>query len=173
MEVTYVLSGAMLMLGGKAKTIDEGIERCKESIANGKAYEKFLQLVKKQNGDVSFIENVEKYSKSKLAVEVVANENGFVTGIDLLELGLTSISLGAGRMKVDDVIDMKAGIMLKKKVGDEVKHNETLATFYTDNSSVLDSAKERIQKAFAIEKQKPKKEKLIRAIVDEKGVREF
>ena len=76
-------------------------------------------------------------------------------------------------MKVDDVIDMKAGIMLKKKVGDAIKQNETLAIFYTDNSSVLDSAKERIQKAFAIEKQKPKKEKLIRAIVDEKGVREF
>ncbi|MBM4165860.1 MAG: thymidine phosphorylase, partial [Ignavibacteria bacterium] len=138
-----------------------------------KAYEKFLQLVKKQNGDVSFIENVEKYSKSKFAVEVVAKENGFVTTIDSLELGLTSISLGAGRMKVDDVIDMKAGIMLKKKVGDEIKHNEVLATFYTDNSSVLDSAKERIQKAFTIGMEKPKKEKLIRAIVDEKGVREF
>jgi pyrimidine-nucleoside phosphorylase len=173
LEVTYVLSGAMLMLGGKAKTLDEGTDKCKEAIANGTAYEKFLQLVKKQSGDVSFIENVEKYPKSKFAVEVVAKESGFVTQIDSLELGLSSISLGAGRMKVDDVLDMKAGIMLKKKVGDEVKQNEPLAIFYTDNSSVLDSAKERIQKAFTIGKERPKKEKLILAIVDEKEVKPF
>jgi pyrimidine-nucleoside phosphorylase len=173
LEVTYVLSGAMLMLGGKAKTLDEGMDKCKEAIANGKAYENFLKLLKKQNGDVSFIENVETYSKSSFAVEVFTKESGFVSAIDSLELGLTSISLGAGRMKVDDVLDMKAGIMLKKKVGDEILQNEPLAIFYTDNSSVLNSAKERIQKAFSIGKEKPKKEKLILAVVDEKGMREF
>jgi len=173
MEVTYVLGGAMLQLGGKAKSVDEGIFKCKEAIASGKAYKKFLQLVKVQNGDVSFIENVEKYPKSKLEMKVEAANDGFISAIDSLEVGLTAIMLGAGRMKMDDVIDMKAGIMLKKKVGDEVKRRETLATMFTDNISISESAKQRLQNSFTISSSQPKKEKLIKAVVDEKGVREL
>ncbi|MEK7263828.1 MAG: thymidine phosphorylase [Bacteroidota bacterium] len=171
MEVTYVLGGAMLQLGGKATTLEEGISKCKEVIANGKAYDKFLQLVKKQNGDISFIENTEKYPKSKLEITIEAMSDGFISAIDSLEVGLTAIMLGAGRMKMDDVLDMKAGIMLKKKVGDSVKKGETLATMFTD--TVSESAKQRLQNSFTISSSQPKKEKLMKAVVNEKGVREF
>ena len=173
MELTYVLGGAMVMLGGKAQSLKEGMERCKEVVKNGKAYEKFLQLVKRQGGDVSFIEHLEKYPRSKYSGEIKSLHSGFVARIDSLELGLTGIDLGGGRTKVDDVIDPKAGIRLTKKVGDAVSAGETLAIFYTDRKSALDPASERILRAFAVETSKPASQTLIISQVDESGITPF
>ena len=173
MELTYVLGGAMLMLGNKVQSLKEGMERCKEVVKNGKVYEKFIQLVKRQGGDISFIEHLEKYPSSKYSGEITSTQSGFVTGIDSLELGLTGIELGAGRTKVDDVIDPKAGIRLTKKVGDAVTAGETLAFFYTDNKKAVDGASERIARAFAIGSSKPASAPLIISQVDENGVTPF
>jgi len=173
MELTYVLGGAMVMLGKKAQSIKEGMERCKEVVKNGKAYEKFLQLVRRQGGDVSFIEHLEKYPRSKYSGEIKSSHSGFVTGIDSLELGLTGIELGAGRTKVDDVIDPKAGIMLTKKVGDAVSAGDTLAIFYTDNKNIVEQASERITGAFAVGISKPDLVPLIISQVDENGIKPF
>jgi pyrimidine-nucleoside phosphorylase len=170
MEVTYVLSGAMVYLGKKANSIEEGIEKCRKAIEDGTAYNKFLELVKAQGGDIEAIENLERYPMPKFMMEVKSNDNGFVSEIDSLELGLTSILLGAGRQKIDDVIDMKAGILLKKKVGDTVETGDTLAVFYTDREEVLSTARERIMKAFRITLSKPDSKPLVLDIVDKDGV---
>jgi pyrimidine-nucleoside phosphorylase len=63
---------------------------------------------------------------------------------------MASISLGAGREKMDDIIDMKAGIVLKKKVGDAVDIGDSLAVFYTDREDVLAAARRRISKSFKV-----------------------
>ncbi len=173
MELTYVLGGAMVMLGKKAGSLREGIELCKEVVKNGKAYEKFLALTKRQGGDVSYLEHPEKYPRSKYFVEVKASHNGFLTSIDSLELGFTGISLGAGRTKVDDIIDPKAGILLSKKVGDTVKSGEVLAAFFTDKKEVLEQAEQRVAAAFAIGTEKPQSAKLVISVVDKNGVRDF
>ncbi len=173
MELTYILGGAMVMLGKKASSLKEGIDRCKDVVKGGAAYEKFVQMVKRQGGDVSFIEHPEKYPVSKFSRTVTAQEGGYVTAIDALELGLTSVQLGAGRMKVDDVIDPKAGILLAKKIGDTVKNGEPLATFFTDNKNVLDSAAERVAKTFTIGSNPPKRNPLILSQVDKNGVKPF
>ena len=173
MEVTYVLGGAMVMLGKKAQSVAEGIERCKEVVKNGKAYEKFIQIVKRQGGDVSFIEHPEKYLRSKYSGEITSSHRGFVTGIDSLELGLTGIILGAGRTKIDDVIDPKAGIILTKKVGDAVSAGDTLAFFYTDNKGAVEPAAERITSAFVVGTSKPEPAPLVISQVDENGTVPF
>jgi pyrimidine-nucleoside phosphorylase len=173
MELTYVLGGAMVMLGKKAQSVKEGVERCKEVVANGKAYEKFIHLVKRQGGDVSFIEHLEKYPRSKYSGEIKSSQSGVVARIDSLELGLTCIGLGAGRTKVDDVIDPKAGIKLTKKVGDAVSAGETLAIFYTDRKSTIEPASERIMHAFAVETLRPVSQPLIISQVDERGITPF
>jgi pyrimidine-nucleoside phosphorylase len=129
--------------------------------------------VKRQGGDVSFIEHLEKYPYSKCSGEIKSSQNGFVTGIDSLELGLTGIELGAGRTKVDDVIDPKAGIMLTKKVGDAVTAGDTLAIFYTDKKNVVEQASERITGAFAVGISKPDLVPLIISQVDENGIKLF
>ena len=173
MEVTYVLSGAMVYLGKKAKSIEEGIEKCRKAIEDGSAYRKLLDLVRAQGGNVDAIENLERYPLPKFAMEVKSNESGFVNKLDSFELGLTSLSLGAGREKIDDVIDMKAGIILKKKTGDAVTIGDSLAVFYTDREEILASARERIAKAFKFSFAKPEPTPLILDMVDKNGARKF
>jgi pyrimidine-nucleoside phosphorylase len=173
MELTYTLAGAMIMLGEKAMSIEDGIKIAKKVVHSGEAYEKFLQLVEKQGGDVSFIENPEKYPLPKHSIEVKSMFDGYVYAIDTLEIGLVSVMLGAGRTKVDDLIDPKAGIVLKKKIGDEVQTGEPLAVFYTDKDDVIKPAKERLLKAFKINTEKPIPPKLIKTMIDSEGIKEW
>ncbi|HLF19183.1 MAG TPA: thymidine phosphorylase [Bacteroidota bacterium] len=173
MEVTLLLSGAMVFLGKKAKSIQEGVERCQDVVSNRKAHKKFLELVKAQGGAPSSVENLEKYPLSKFSFEVKSSERGFVNGIDPLELGLTSISLGAGRQKMDDTIDPKAGIVLARKPGDRVETGELLAVAYTDRENIMASARGRIAKAFKITSSKQAPQPLIIDIVDKDGVRKW
>ena len=173
MEVTYVLSGAMVYLGKKAKSIEEGIEKCRKTIEDGSAYRKLLELISAQGGNIAAIENLVSYPLPQFTIEVKSSELGFISEIDSFELGLTSISLGAGREKIDDVIDMKAGILLKKKVGDAVDVGDILVVFYTDRENVLASARERITKAFKFSSHKPEHKPMILDLVDKNGVKKW
>jgi pyrimidine-nucleoside phosphorylase len=165
-EVSFMLSGAMIYLGGKAKSIDEGIELSKELIANGKAFEKFVELVKLQGGDVSYLYEPEKYPKSKYTLKVKSTTAGFVSAIDTYQIGVAALELGAGRLKKEDVIDPKAGIIFHKKLGDKLVKGEIVVELFTDKKNVLDDAKKRIMGALTVAKTKPKKQKLIKLIMD-------
>ncbi|MDI6780345.1 MAG: thymidine phosphorylase [Bacteroidota bacterium] len=173
MEITYLLSGAMVMLGGKAKTIQEGVSMCKGTIASGAAYKKFLELVERQGGDPLFIKDLSKYSKSKYSLGVKSNSGGYINSIDALEVGFTGIMIGAGRMKVDDVIDPKAGIIFRKKVGDSVNNGEVLATIFADDKTKLEAAALRLERAIVIASEPLTSLHLIHAFIDESGVHEW
>ncbi len=171
MDVTHVLSGAMLMLGKKAGTIAEGVALSRASIDDGSAFHKLLEIVKAQGGDVSALENLERYPLPKHAIEVKTMESGYVGGIDSLELGISSITLGAGRARIEEAIDPKAGIVLAKKVGDAVEGGDLLATFYTDKDAAIEPARERIRKAFRVQSAPPKQKPLILSYVEKGGVK--
>ena len=170
MEVTYTLGGAMVMLGGKAESIEDGIARCQEAVKSGKAWEKFVTLVRRQGGDVASIEHPERYPKSRIIAEVKSPRSGMVSAIDALELGFAGIELGAGRTKVDDVIDPTAGIQLKRKVGERVTVGETLAIVYTGQKDVLSHATQRVEQAFTIAAQPTPPMPLIKVFIDEHGI---
>ncbi len=171
MEVTHVLAGAMLMLGKKAQTIAEGVQRSRASIADGSAFKKLLEIVSAQGGDPTALQDLQRYPLSKHTIEVRTMETGYVGEIDPLELGLTSITLGAGRALIEDRIDPKAGIALSKKVGDRVDSGDLLAVFHTDRDAVLEQARDRIRKAFRIQPAPPRQKPLILSYVEKGGVK--
>jgi pyrimidine-nucleoside phosphorylase len=171
MEVTHVLCGAMLMLGKKARTIAEGVQRSRAAVDDGSAYRKLLEIVSAQGGQVSALENLEQYPLPRHTIAVKTIESGYVAEIDPLELGLTSITLGAGRGRMEDLIDPKAGIVLSKKVGDTVNGGDTLATIHTDMEEVLEPARERIHRAFTIQPTPPRQKPLILSYVEKGGVK--
>jgi pyrimidine-nucleoside phosphorylase len=174
MEVTHLLSGAMIALGKKATTIEEGVEKSKEAIRNGRAYAKFIELVRAQGGDITTIDNFDnRMPQPRFCTEVRSIVGGYVNEIDSLELGLASIALGASREKIDDVIDPKAGIKLNQKVGNNIRAGDSLAVFYTDRETGLESARTRIANAFHISSRQPKSRSMILDIVDSHGVREW
>ncbi|RCK72244.1 MAG: Pyrimidine-nucleoside phosphorylase [Ignavibacteriae bacterium] len=173
MEVTYLLGGAMLMLGKKASSIEDGIKICKEAITSGRAYKKFLEMVEHQGGKKEYIEELSKYPKSKYSKSIVSKSDGDIVKIDALEVGLVGIILGAGRMKVDDVIDPKAGIVFYKKVGDSVEKGDTIAILYCDDEEKLKQAEKRLERAILVATEPCTPPKLIYAMIDEMGIHEW
>ncbi|MGD0337470.1 MAG: thymidine phosphorylase [Bacteroidota bacterium] len=170
MAVTYQLAGTMLMLGGKARSIEEGRELCQKAIVSGEAFKKFLRMVEKQGGDITFIEEPEKYPIASYSVDIKSGMTGFIAKIDALETGFTAVELGAGRMKVDDEIDPKAGIVFHRKVGDAVDIGDSVCTLYTDRSDILPRTKSRLARAIVFSSQRPPQVPMIRAMVDTAGV---
>lgn len=165
LEVTLNLSGAMIYLGGKAKSIKEGIKISQEMIDNGKAFEKFLEFVELQGGDISLIKNPDRYPKSKYHEKVIADKNGYVKSIDVYEIGMASIELGGGRLKKDDVIDPKAGIIFYPKIGSWLKKGDLVAEIFTDRENKVDEVKQKLLDAIKVSNQKVNKVKLIKQIL--------
>ena len=150
MEVTHHLSGAMILLGQKAASLEDGIALSKKMIGSGEAWRKFLEIVERQEGDVHMLLHPDTYPKANYKQDVIAAQTGFVSDIDSLEVGLSAVQLGAGRLKWDDKIDPKAGIVVHKKIGDTVKAGEALMTILTDKQDVLQTVAKRLEAAVNI-----------------------
>ena len=165
MTVTHKLSGAMIYLGGKASSINEGVAISKEMIKNGKAFDKFLEIVKLQKGDTSLLKDFSKYPKSKYVENIVAQKTGYLKTVDNYEIGMAALQLGAGRMKKDDIIDPKAGIVFNPKIGTKIKKGDVIATIYTDKKKEIVAVKTRIENALKLSSKSVEKPKLIKTIL--------
>lgn len=173
MEITHTLAGTMIFLGGKAETIEEGIERSREEIQSGRAMDKWMELVKAQGGDVSLIEDPQSYQKAGIEFHFKSASEGYIQSFDAYEIGMASLELGAGRKKKEDTIDPSAGILLEKKVGDYVKEDETIATGYTNNNGAKEVAVEILERAVSIGAEQPRPAGLVKYKVDKRGIYEL
>ena len=120
-EIVLTIGSYMMKLAGKSNDLEKNRKEILETIKTGKALEKFKELVKRQNGDFSYIENINKFPRAKYILEVVSDINGYVNRINAQNVGEISRELGAGRFKKTDKIDHAVGIVLERKVGDYVK----------------------------------------------------
>ncbi len=166
MEVTHQLSGAMIFLGKKAGTIEEGVEISKEMISSGKAWNKFLEIVASQEGDIEMVQQPQKYPRAKYQANIKAEQTGYIAAINALEVGLTSVTLGAGRQISSDNIDPKAGIVLHRKKGDAVEKGESLMTVYTDKKNELENAAARLKEAVTYSTERQSRESLVLKFID-------
>ena len=125
-ELCYDLAADMISMG-KGITKREAFKMVIEVLNNGSAYNKFLEMVKLQNGDIDgiVVSSKKKYIKAK--------SSGTVKNIDALKLGKLSVSMGAGRQSKEDRIDYSVGIKINKLVGEKVKKGEALATLYIND----------------------------------------
>ncbi len=140
MKLSTKLAGAMICLANKAEQIEKG-QNCKKLIQNGKAYDKFLEIVKAQGGDISYLNNPEKYPSSKFHDKVIAQKSGYISKIDTYEIGMASLELGAGRKTKEDKIDPKAGIIFKVKIGTKVKKKKQLQSYFLIRKRALNRQK--------------------------------
>ncbi len=173
MKISHLLAGTMIYLGGEAKTVEEGIKVSREMVENGKAFQKWLDLVESQGGDINVIKNPKSYKPAKYEFEIKADKDGYITRMDALEIGMASVELGAGRKTKNAPVDAQAGIVLRKKIGHEVKKGETIMLGFTNNPNTISIATDYLLDSLTIENKKPKSTPLISFVVDSKGVREF
>lgn len=144
--------------------------KAEKTISDGTAFNKLLELTKAQGGDISVINDTEKFKKAEYHYDVVAGNSGYITGMDAKKCGIASMVLGAGRETKESILDETAGIRLHKKTGDFVQTGDTLATLYSSSCHNFNQAEEIFREACKIGSEKPESEKLILARVTEYGV---
>ena len=148
-QVVLELGAYMVKLAGKGENINENKEKLLGNIENGKAYNKFIELVQNQGGDIEYVRDINKFKKAEIIREVKSTNEGFVQEINAEEIGKLSCELGAGRKTKNDKIDLQVGIVLNKKIGDFVSKGEKLATIYAND---IEKALETETKLLAIYK---------------------
>ncbi|MDR3116822.1 MAG: thymidine phosphorylase [Bifidobacteriaceae bacterium] len=144
-------AGVMLYLGGVADSPEDGENMAKESLANGKAFAKFREIVQAQGGDLAYIDDTAKLLGNPKSYDVISLESGFINKMDTLEIGMSSVMLKAGRETKTDKLDYYAGITIYKKTGDEVKKGEKIARLYAQDESLFKAAEKRFLSAFKIQ----------------------
>lgn len=160
-DVVLELGSQMMELAGIGNNKKENKERILENINNGKAFDKFLELISNQGGDISYIKDINKFPKVKYIEEVKSNKEGYIFEINAEKIGKLASYLGAGRVRKEDNIDYEVGIILNKKVGDSVKENEVLAYIHANDTQKLKYAKKEILEIIKIDSQKSNKQKTI------------
>ena len=115
-EIITQLGANMLLLADKVKSLEEGKDKILQNVSNGKGYQKFLELVKSQGGDISFVEDTEKFEKANYIIPILSKKSGKVVSLDALQVGKLSNYLGAGRIRKEDSINPRVGFIFNKKV---------------------------------------------------------
>lgn len=173
MEITHLLAGTMIYLGNKAESIAEGIEMSHEAIEDGSAFQKWLDIVEEQGGDIRVINNPDQYPKVKFMVDVPSPGSGVITQMDTYAMGMISLELGAGRRSKEDDIDPQAGLILHKKIGGRIERDETFATLYTNKEDVIDEAVKNLKAAIELTDKLENPLKSITHRVDKNGIHEY
>lgn len=175
-ELTVSLGAYMLKLAGQTlplrsaqgqgDIVEEGKNALRKMLKDGKAYEKFREMVSRQGGDVASLEILKETAISKKSCEVLCNSDGYVQSIDTFKIGVAANILGAGRQKLDDRINPSVGIEILAKIGERVSKDQSLVRlFYADETSCT-QAKGLIKEAYRISTQKAYVPTLIRHIIE-------
>jgi pyrimidine-nucleoside phosphorylase len=154
-ECTMVLAEEMLLLGKAAKTPEEARTLLQANIQSGKALRVLEQMVEAQGGDPKVVEHPEHLPQPEVRVPVLATASGFVAGIEAFTLGMTAVSMGAGRSRADQAVDPSVGITLDKKPGDAVKTGDQIATLLLRKHHDAVALGKRVSDAFSYTEQKP------------------
>ncbi len=149
MRLTYELGSRMLMLGGKANTVEEGIELCRASVSSGKALEKFLENIRDQGGNPEkFMSQLEK-RRSPFRKEVAALEDGYLD-IDAYGVGLSCITLGVGRTKSSDSVCPDAGIIFHGTQGQKTSKGDVIMEVFAKDENSLENGVQELLHAVSI-----------------------
>lgn len=135
-ELILTLGSQMVVLAGKASTLDEARQLLQGVIDNGRALEAFRQMIIYQGGDPAVIENPKLMPQAQYQIELPAKESGYVTEMTANEMGIASMLLGGGRQAKTDEIDYAVGLVLHKKIGDPVQKGESLLTIYSNREDI-------------------------------------
>jgi pyrimidine-nucleoside phosphorylase len=167
-DLSIEISAWMFYLGERTKSLEEGRRLAETMIANGQAREKFKQGVKLQGGDERVIEEPQRLPKSGSRVDVVSENDGYITGTNCEHFGTALAMLGGGREKKEDAIDPGVSLEFHKRIGDPVKKGVTLATIHYNAEAKLAEAKSMIAASYLIAPEPPRnKPQLIRRIIGE------
>lgn len=148
-ELVMTLGSQMVVVGGKAKDLEEAQALLEKAIEDGSALESFRTFLENQDGDGSVVDDVSKLPQARFQIDLLSQKSGTVTEIIANEIGVASMMLGAGRQTKEDDIDLSVGIVLHKKVGDSVDEGEALLTIHSNREQIND-VREKLNQSITI-----------------------
>ena len=140
---------------------DEARLRVVRAVSSGAAYEKFVEWIENEGGDVHCIDNTSILPRSPISHTVRCGGVGYVAGIDAGAVGRAAMILGAGRRSAGDSIDHGAGVEIHTEPGEYVKESDVFCTVYTADRSSLPDAEKILRGALSLSDTEPDAEKLI------------
>ena len=147
MAVVYHLGKSALEIAG----IENPEEKLNSNIENGKALEKFNEMVDAHGGAFESIADFSIHAPKYKKI-IIAKDDGFITHLNTLEFGKAVVQLGGGRLAIGDKLDYSTGIQFYKKIGQTVSKGETLAEVFCSNIGKLEIGYSMVCNAYRIEK---------------------
>jgi pyrimidine-nucleoside phosphorylase len=162
--------GAWMLRLAHGWDIEKGREILMANIKNGDGLKKFKEMVSVQGGDPEVVHRPELLPSSEIKRELRSKENGYIERIDAESVGIASMVLGAGRERVDSVIDYSAGITLTKKRGDFLRQDEPFAILYSREEAMIEKAEGMLLQAYKLSDTKPEMTPLIKTIITKENL---
>ena len=159
------LGSLMVAASDKNISLDQAKQILKKTIEDGSAYRKFKEFIESQGGNPSDVDNCHDLIKVNQVLDIKSFQSGYIAGIQTENIGNAVMMLGGGRQKKGDSIDHSVGVIIKKKVGEQVKEGESLATVYINNTDNLDTALDLIKSSFEFSEDIIKEPELIKGII--------
>jgi len=150
LEHCLEVAGHMLRLSGKAPDLMAAKSLAQAALSDGSALRKFRALIESQGGDPRYVDEPERLPAARLVEEFRAPRAGYLRTVHAAEIGHAAVELGAGRAKVGDSIDHGVGIVVRRKVGDQVAEGDPLFTVHANDPELMRSASERVRAAHQI-----------------------
>lgn len=146
-EHCLVVAGHMLAIAGITENDNIGQKVARDAILDGRAWDRFRELVKTQGGDVRYIDDPDLLPKSNLVEDYLSPRSGYLAKIDAQIVGETAVLLGAGRSNKEDSIDHSVGVVVHNKVGDYVNTGDSLFNIHSNQTVLLRQAKLKLAEA--------------------------
>ena len=162
-DICLEIGSYLVKDAGVCETLEEAKEVLKKQIESKAALNKLYELVNAQSGDGSYILDPSKWNFANEIIPVYSDKEGYVTYINALEIGVSSMLLGGGRETMTDVIDPSVGIVLEKKIEDYVYVGDVIAYVHS-NGKNTDVVCRRVLNAFDVGKEKHHKELILKVI---------
>ena len=144
--VTEALAIEMLRLARPGLAVIDARSTLRAAISSGAALDKFRQIVAAQGGDVRAIDDPARLPQASSIGAVESDRSGVVVALPPRAIGHAVIALGGGRTTTDDVVDPAVGVVMRVRVGDEVRAGQTLATVHASSASALHAGQERMRR---------------------------
>jgi pyrimidine-nucleoside phosphorylase len=163
-ELSLILAGWMIHLGGKAATLGLGRQLAEAALEDGSALAIFFKMVEAQGGDSSVFADPAAFHKPGATQVLNAWATGFVTEMDTTKIGWAVQRTGAGREKAGESVDPHAGIVFHARRGAHVEQGQPIATLYATTQAILTEPIELLHDAIVIANKPPAPVELVSRI---------
>ena len=173
LDVSLMLGGYMLQLAGKAETPEAGKAMMREAITSGAGLRKLKEMIAAQGGNPAVCDDLSLLPQAKVIKPVRCNAVGWVTKMDTMALGMAAQAMGAGRLKIDDMLDYSVGFVLNVRIGDRVDVRTPLCTLYARSEEDARRAEAAIRAAVTIGHEPCGRAPKFYAIVTKDGIQQM